>query len=236
MMSESTKPGEWSETARFGVLFGALAAMILLMPLAAQQHGPAVILRALLTLVLLSGVYASSRNRAVLMVSILLAGSASITGWIADLRDSEMTAAVSWVLAVVNITFVGGVVATAVLRREQVTGDAIFAILSVFLLIGIAFAIVFALVEYFHPGSFLLRGEIIPGADTLTGSAYSFSVLLYLSFVTLATVGYGDIHPIEPLAQILCATEGIVGQVFLAVVVARVIGMSLAARDPGTEG
>ena len=61
-------------------------------------------------------------------------------------------------------------------------------------------------------------------------------MLLYLSFVTLATVGYGDIHPIEPLAQILCATEGIVGQVFLAVVVARVIGMSLAARDPGIEG
>lgn len=233
-MSESAKPEEWSETARFGVLFGALALMILLMPLAAQQHGPAIILRALLTLVLLSGVFASSRNRTVLLISILLAGSATITGWVADLRDSEVVAAVSWLLAVLNIGFVGGVVANAVLRRETVTADAIFAILSVFLLIGIAFAIIFGLIEYFHPGSFLLRGEKIPGSDTLTGSAYSFSVLLYLSFVTLATVGYGDIHPMEPLAQVLCATEGIVGQVFLAVVVARVIGMSLASSKEKT--
>lgn len=222
---------ERNEAAPFGALLAALALMILLMPFAAHERGQAAMLRGLLTLVLLTGVFASSRNRVVLGVSILLAASASATGWVADFGNVQEVAIASWFLALVNIAFVGAVVASTVLTRERVTADAIFGGLSVFLMIGVAFMIIYGLVEYFQPGSFLLQGEPIRGGQSLTRSADSFSVFMYLSFITLATVGYGDIYPVLPLAQVLCATEGILGQLFLAVVVARLIGMSLASRQ-----
>ena len=94
-----------NEANAFGFLLLAICVLIFLMPLAAQQHPQAEILRALITLVLVAGVFASTRRRWVLVVSIFLAVGASGTGWAADLLDSQMVSLVSYVLALLNILF-----------------------------------------------------------------------------------------------------------------------------------
>ena len=201
------------------------------MPLAAEQHPQAEILRALITLVLVAGVFASTRTPWVLRTSLFLAISASGTGWAADIMDSQTMALTSYVLALLNILFVIVVVSRVVLRRKQITTDAVFGGLSVFLLIGLAFMILYGLVEFAQPGSFLVRGETIEAGQTLTRESASFVQFLYFSLITLSTVGYGDILATRPLAQMLAATEGIIGQLFLAVVVARLVGMSLLGGE-----
>jgi hypothetical protein len=216
-----------NEANAFGFLLLAICVLIFLMPLAAEQHPQAEILRALITLVLVAGVFASTRTPWVLRTSLFFAVAASSTGWAADILDSQEMALVSYVLALLNILFVIGVVSRVVLRRKQITTDAVFGGLSVFLLIGLSFMIVYGLVEFAQPGSFLVRGETIDAGQSLTRDPASFVQFLYFSLITLSTVGYGDILATRPLAQMLAATEGIVGQLFLAVVVARLVGMNL---------
>ena len=220
-----------NEANAFGFLLLAICVLIFLMPLAAEQHPQAEILRALITLVLVAGVFASTRTPWVLRTSLFLAISASGTGWAADIMDSQTMALTSYVLALLNILFVIVVVSRVVLRRKQITTDAVFGGLSVFLLIGLAFMILYGLVEFAQPGSFLVRGETIEAGQTLTRESASFVQFLYFSLITLSTVGYGDILATRPLAQMLAATEGIIGQLFLAVVVARLVGMSLLAAQ-----
>ncbi|MDG1402135.1 MAG: potassium channel family protein, partial [Candidatus Binatia bacterium] len=77
----------------------------------------------------------------------------------------------------------------------------------------------------------LIRGDMIAGSDSLTRNPASFVHFLYFSLITLSTVGYGDILAVHPLAQMLAATEGILGQLFIAVVVARLVGMQMMASQ-----
>lgn len=222
---------ETNNANSFGLLLLAICVLIFLMPLAAAQHPQSEILRMLISLVLLAGVFASTRRPAVVAVSVVLAIGASGMGWAADILDNQTVSVASYVIALVNIIFVIGVVSQVVLRRQRITTDAVFGGLSVFLLIGLAFMILYGLVEFATPGSFLVRGDPIVGGGSLTRNPQSFVSFLYFSLVTLSTVGYGDILAVRPLAQMLAATEGILGQLFLAVVVARLVGMQMMSRQ-----
>ena len=222
---------ETKDTNSFGVLLLAICVLIFLMPMAAVQHPQAEILRALIALVLLGGVFASTRRKGVLTVSVVLAVGASGTGWAADALNNQAVSVASYILALLNIIFVIVVVSRDVLQRSHITTDAVFGGLSVFLLIGLAFMILYGLVEYAKPGSFLIRGDMIAGSDSLTRNPASFVHFLYFSLITLSTVGYGDILAVHPLAQMLAATEGILGQLFIAVVVARLVGMQMVASQ-----
>jgi len=82
----------------------------------------------------------------------------------------------------------------------------------------------FVLVEDFSPGSFL-------GVETAERGAH-FRDAIYLSFVTLTTLGFGDITPQGEIARTLVIVEAVFGQLFLAILVARLISMSVAGARP----
>jgi len=107
--------------------------------------------------------------------------------------------------------------ATAILKRllstKSVTSNEIYETVNLYVLMGAFWAQVYSILELLHPGSFTSAGS-----PSDTGER-----LLYFSFVTLATLGYGDITPRIPLAQNLSIIEAIVGQLYLAVVVAYLV-------------
>jgi hypothetical protein len=98
-------------------------------------------------------------------------------------------------------------------RHQHITIRTLLGAIDVYLQLGIAFSFIYRTMEHFDPGSF-------SGPGPLDGPA-----LAYFSFVTLATLGYGDIVPTTELARNLAVLETIIGQVFLVVVVARVVSM-----------
>ena len=106
----------------------------------------------------------------------------------------------------------------AVLAEGRVDAERICAALCVYLLAGIAFGGIFSALEIAAPGS--LAGP----APVAHGDA------LYFSFVTLATLGYGDVTPVTPPARALAVLEAVFGQLYLAVLIARLV--SLYAREP----
>ena len=118
----------------------------------------------------------------------------------------------------------GHVMLGDVMRAGRVTTNKIYGAVCFYLLIGVAWAWGYALIGLLEPGSF---GA--PGAEVGAGvGAVELRDFLYLSFVTLSTVGYGDFVPRSDLARLAATGEGIVGQLFLTILVARLVGLHIA--------
>src|SRR5262249_1260599 len=113
----------------------------------------------------------------------------------------------------------------AVLRAKTVTGDIVCGALCVYLLIGLIWAFLFLLLESVHPGSFRLEEGLTTATDLTSARSAHIAIFMYFSFITLSTVGYGEILPLTPPAHGLAALEGIIGQFYMAVLVARFVGL-----------
>ena len=109
-----------------------------------------------------------------------------------------------------------------VFRRERLTLDGVFATIATYLLLALLYSQVYMLVLTADPEAFRLPGP----------SRHLQIDMLYFSFVTLATVGYGDILPASDTARMLAMLEAVTGQFYVAVIVAVFVGMLTAQRRP----
>src|SRR5262249_57380705 len=94
-----------------------------------------------------------------------------------------------------------------------------------YLFLGLGWAVLYSMIEGFRPGSFEIGPKLVTGGEVARPLPH---VLTYYSFVTLTTVGYGDISPVSPAARTLAWIEAITGQFYLAVIVAGVGGVAAA--------
>ncbi|MGI9647060.1 MAG: potassium channel family protein [Acidimicrobiia bacterium] len=108
-----------------------------------------------------------------------------------------------------------------VLTQRRVNSNVIFAAVSAYLLIGLLFGTVFSWMAYADPAAFQ------PPRNVETGD----SSLFYYSFVTLTTLGFGDISPVTEGAKALTVIEALLGQVYLVVLIARLVAMHIARRQ-----
>jgi hypothetical protein len=114
------------------------------------------------------------------------------------------------------------VVTQAVFRGGRVTYHRIIGAILLYLLIAVAFATLFAVVGLSSPGA--IKGITFDDDHSL------WSALFYMSFVTLTSTGYGDIIPVHPFARSLCNIESVIGQLYPATLLARLV--TLEMRDP----
>lgn len=118
-------------------------------------------------------------------------------------------------------------------KKNVVESDTVSASLCGYLLIGICFSNVFSLLAEIDPASFHYSHSDysqLAESDTRAVSIAdaSTATALYFSFITLTTVGYGDITPATGFARMLTAAEALLGQIFMVVLVARLVGMHVA--------
>jgi hypothetical protein len=111
------------------------------------------------------------------------------------------------------------------------TANKLYGALSVYLLAGFTWGGMYAIAELLHPGSFQWSSGRPPAPNTLLES------FVYLSFVTIATLGYGDIVPVTPEARSLAMLESIFGTFYVVVIIARLVaGFEGASRATPTVG
>ena len=111
---------------------------------------------------------------------------------------------------------------------ERVTLNTICAALCVYLLIGLVWANVYSLTAIVEPGSFVINVADGAQRETMRLDGVESIYPIYFSLVTLTTLGYGDIVPVAAAARMLAAVEAVVGQLYLAVLVARLVGLHIA--------
>ena len=197
--------------SRYAILFYALLAMMVATPVLNRLGFPPLAIKLLIAACLLLAVLpnATKRSRVALLGTLLLL----IAVRFAAERD-DVPIDFGPILALYALT---GLLAAAgtlnfVIRAPVVDSETIYAALSTYLLAGVFFGILYSAIEYMWPGSF-------SGPDKFTEAS-----AIYYSFVTLATLGYGDFLPRTEFARGVATFEVIGGQLYLAVMVARLIG------------
>jgi len=134
--------------------------------------------------------------------------------------DIDLEAA-SWLVAGVTLSIV---VARAVFAPGRITFHRIVGAVLLYLDVGLIFAALYCFIALAERNAFTglapLRDDLAVGAN-----------VVYFSFVTLTSVGYGDVVPVHPLARSLANVEAILGQLYPATMLARLVTLELAHRD-----
>ncbi len=202
---------------RFLYLLIALVAFVTLVPVLGDVGLGGMIFWIFYSTILLSAAYAVSESRGYFILALVLAGPALVLGWVNNFLESPWLEFVSSILTVLFLFLVAMLILSHVLRTERVSREKIFAALSVYLLLGVIWTFLFLFVGFLVPGSFRF------GQEETLGKAE----MVYYSFVTLTTLGYGDIVPISPSARALATLEALTGQLYLTVLVARLVGLHI---------
>ena len=197
------------------------------------------------TLLWCTGVFAVGGRRWLLVTSILLAAINLVLQWIAIAAATpNMVVAVGFHVAAIGfVVFIGVYVLVAVMKSSTIRTDTILGGICVYLLMGVLFALLFSLVEVGNAGSFSVSGARGPSAMTWlpfhdvppAQVALGEANLLYFSFTTLTTLGYGDISPVTPAARALTSLEAVAGQLFIAILIARLVGLLPTMRQAQTR-
>jgi voltage-gated potassium channel len=108
---------------------------------------------------------------------------------------------------------------------KQASGDAIFGAMCGYLLLGIIWSLMYFALEIAAPRSFEMQAS---GDADVVPARLDRGALSYYSFITLATVGYGDVTPTTPFARTLAWIEAVTGQFYLAILVAGLVGFKVA--------
>jgi len=174
--------------------------------------------------VVLSAAAAVGRTVLSFLVVFLLIGAG--VGLRFASMDDGRAALFNWALVFHALVYFSVVVLLLryVFGPEVMDGDRLWGAASAYLMIGILWCFVYALIEIEKAQTFLVRGD--PAKLELTD-------LLYFSFSTLTTIGYGDIVPVSKPGQIAAVMEGIIGTLFLAILIAKLVG--IYPPPPGRE-
>ena len=124
---------------------------------------------------------------------------------------------------VILYTWCGALMLSAILKAREVTHQLIISAVNFYIILGMFYAHIYTILDWFHPQSFALQAP----------ERESASHFIYFSFVTLATLGYGDITPKTEFAQRLAITEAIMGQFFGWLVVAYLLSVYVGRRIVG---
>lgn len=136
-------------------------------------------------------------------------------------------AAMAIALRAVFFGYTTGLIVWRTLRHSEVTIDTLAGAACAYTLLAVVWGNFYMLLELLQPGSFHIPTDwLMGGAHGNPGPA-----LAYFSFITLTTVGYGDITPVGPGAGGLVAAEAIVGQLYLAITIARLVGLHASQRN-----
>lgn len=203
---------------RYSILFYTLLLTMVAAPVLNTLKLSGVLFELLVAACLLAAIIPADvvRSRPFLLVLMMVVWLARpLADWLGHRLLSSITLGI-W-------TLVGLLAAVAALRfamgATRVDGEHLYAALSAYLLAGICFGLLYWVLEQISSDTFVVTGE------------FSQASAIYFSFVTLATLGYGDIAPRADVARGLAILEGVGGQLFLAVLVARLVSLYSKSED-----
>ncbi len=219
---------ESRSSAPFTFLLVTLLLLLLIHPIFRGWRHGALLFQIFFSLILFSGILSVGRARLDLTLGLILAVPAFGLRWAAHATGDETLILLSLALQAGFLAFVAVVILRHVLRTDAVSLDTIVGGVCVYLLLALIWGSLYAIIETYAPGSF--HDAISGGSPDAAGHGRSFEQAYYFSVVTLTTLGYGDIAPLSSAARGLASVEAMVGQLYIAVFVARLVGLHTTTK------
>jgi len=210
----------WTSDESLSLLLGLLVVVTLVLPaVIPSRASPGPLAIALFSGMLVAGALTIGRQkrwlgRAVAALCVLAVPSQ----WIAMKWPSGAILAWNAATEAIVLVLLGIVVLVTVLRSGTITRRQILGGIAAYLLFGLAWAAAYEWLSLHDPGAF--TGNVASGLHQWT----------YYSLVTLTTMGYGDITPVHPAARSLAVAEALTGQLYVAILIGRLVSLELQAR------
>lgn len=201
-------------------LLGAILLLFVVTPIVDRGRFGDAVEGAALSAVLLCGLLAVGGRVKSLVAAALLVIPAVLAKWFELLwPDVGIPVFLVPALSLACTTFVAIQLLRFVMRSPVVTHETVSAAISAYLVLGLAWGFAYLLVGRADPSAFAIASESGAQAPLDPFSAY------YFSFVTLLTIGYGDIAPVSKVARMLAVCEGIAGTLFIVTILGRIVAM-----------
>jgi voltage-gated potassium channel Kch len=214
----------WQDYFLSVLLVGLIVTIFLVYPLGQAAPARYVFANAIFSLIVISGVLAVARGPLITFAMLAIALANLAVRWLnahspalgLEIWDEGLSLLTMLVLTIV--------VMIQVFRPGRITPPRIMGAVAVYMLLGIIWAYGYHLLLRLDPGAFQMARMPKTGAEWKAS-------LLYFSFVTLTTVGYGDILPVHPFARSLANLEALIGQLFPAILIARLVSLEIIHRS-----
>jgi hypothetical protein len=207
---------------RFLILICLILGLIVIVPILKRFAALRIFLDIFITAIYISMVYTVSHKKRHIYIGALLAMVMLISLWLQYFQQNNLVFAIGRISGILFFIMVITNILTLIFKSEDVTIEVIYAAILVYLLMALMWSFVYVLLELINPASFNVALSLEQGSQMWS---------IYYSFVTITTLGYGDITPATELASSFSILEAVVGQLYLVVVVARLVGMHVASKS-----
>ena len=212
-----------------------LAAQILLSfvsPLFSSSAYARPIVDLAVTVVFATAIIVISNKKIHLVIGMVLMIPTLLITWGVNFYDTDTLGFVSLIGSVLFFCYIAGLILADIFRAKMVTLDIIAAGISVYLFFGNICGFIYAIIARVDSNAFKIPETT---ASYLGDSLIDLSSAMYFSFVTLTTLGYGDITPINDFARSLAFLEAATGQIYLTVLIASLVGIHISTSEKGTQ-
>lgn len=220
-------PDQYEPDWYFGpyfVMCCVMVAAVLLYPLAHTFVGM-VLLQIVYTAILLSALYTVMRSPALFRAGLILLVPALVANWLLNPVDQPVLSIVASTAILAIMLGAIGSMLRHIIMAKRISQDIIFGSVAVYLLAGVTWAFCYEFLNDITPGQVI---ESVGHVLTVENRAAMFPEFTYFSFITLTSVGYGDLAPIGSPARALAIVEGIFGQLYTAILIGKLVGMKVA--------
>jgi hypothetical protein len=208
----------WIYLGRFSILLIAIILLFALRPFLEGFVKIKILTDIFFSLILLSAIYTVSEKKRTFLIGLAVAFSYLIFVWSTYLLSVPLVRVLSQLLGAFFTGYILIFILIFIARQQDVTAEVIKAAVCGYFFLGLMWSFIYLLMESFQPGSFQI-------AQSGTGDQETF---IYFSFITMTTVGYGDTTPISNAARSLAVLEAVMGQLYLAVTIARLVGIHIS--------
>lgn len=212
------------------LFLGFLVLTTIVLPSVTLSQAGRLALSLAFALMLIFGASATIRHRAAIYLVVGLTIATFAVDLIIEIGRTGGLASLDTALRVATLSIMFCVTLKRTLRPGRIDGYRVLGGIAGYLLIGLTWTFAYQLLLQQAPSAIHFE----PGAaESLPRQP---NHLIYFSFTTLTTVGFGDIHRVTPVARSLTVAEALVGQLYIAILIASLVGMALQAKSVGDEG
>jgi hypothetical protein len=200
-------------------LLVCIVTTVVLTPFMANSILGQIVLWVLAAAASIATIYGLRLGKRAMILTLLLGILSVLTGTLSASTGSNVGYDAAIITSAAFYGLLIGLLIRYIVRAERVTGDILFGAVSVYLLIGIVFSLIFRFIDIVNPEAFAVAEDAAGGSGAGRGD------FTYFSFVTLTTLGYGDIRPVSGYARTFAFLEAITGTLYIAVLISRLVSL-----------